>query len=108
MRDTRLMQVLYCGFAAVGSEMKPYYKWGLYADPIFFVMNALFVIEFKGNEDTIASFTAATEGADFDDLSKLYGWTFSLQASLLLIVVHCIGYKVLNFIALTYLNFSKS
>ncbi len=127
------MQVLFCGFGAVGSEMKSFYKWGLYANPTFFVMNALFVAEFKGeiqktfkvfdfcmhccyvqlffklgNDDASDPFVNTPLGADFDSLSALYGWTFSMLASMLLIVAHSLGYKMLTLLALSYVNFNKS
>ena len=94
-------QALFCGFVVIPSTMHNWLSWGVDLDPMNWVMNALFHIGVKGNED-------ALEFYDFHELKKLYGWHTEPMNCFAFLLAICVTLKFLSYLAMVFVNFQKA
>lgn len=95
---TLTIQAMLCGYAAMITTFKPWYRWITLIIPAKWYMGILFISQLKG-DDNIA--------ADFESIQSDYGWDYPMKDQFLYLASILVIHKVLAYLGMRYLTSAK-
>ena len=95
---TLTIQAMLCGYAAMITTFKPWYRWITYIIPAKYYMGVLFISQLRGDENIVA---------DFDSILSDYGWDYPMKDQFLYLFLILVVHKILAYLGMRYLTSAK-
>lgn len=95
---TLTIQSMLCGYAAMITTFKSWYRWITYIIPAKWYMGILFISQLKGDDNI---------SADFDSIISDYGWDYPMRDQFLYLVLILVAHKLLAYAGMRYLTSAK-
>ena len=95
---TLTIQAMLCGYAAMITTFKPWFRWITYIIPAKWYMGILFINQLKNNDNL---------AADFDSILSDYGWDYPMLDQFVYLFLILVAHKILAYLGMRYLTSAR-
>jgi hypothetical protein len=92
---------MFCGFSAMLSTFKGWFRWGTYLDPALWSMGIMYVNECHGNTRVFGPLF------NYDNLVHDFGWNYPIHEQFMYLVLIIIGHKLLSYVGMRYFTSAR-